>query len=147
MVGAGSLGSSAQMHPVIIDGGEMSFTPVLIAAFLVAIQGVLLQTSCTLTGQKPPPYGAALLTSLIGGILTGIGTFLFAWTFALVIGLFSSTLAWIATWSVGIAITASVYRTRLDLATPRAIAVSIAHHFLAGTIATVLWFVLRYWPF
>lgn len=123
------------------------FAPVLIVAFLIALQGFLLQTACAVAGERPPTYGEALLTSIIAAIVAGLASTAFGCTFGVFLGLFSRYLAWFAAVAVGTAVTASVYRSRLLVPTNQALAIAIIHHVLAWAISGLLWALIRFWPF
>jgi hypothetical protein len=119
------------------------FASILILAFLVAVQGVLLQRSCALAGERPPPYGEALATALIAGLVSGVGGAAFGCTAGLLIGLFSRWAAWLAGELFALALTASVYRGRLGLRTERALLVAVFHHVLAALVSAAVWGLLR----
>lgn len=121
------------------------FAPILSACFLLAIQGLLLQAACTVTGERPPRYGEALLTAIVAGVLAALGTALWGCTFGVVVGLLSRSLAWFLSVCVGLAITCSVYRTRLDVSVPQAAAITLAHHAMAWAVTGLVYALLTVW--
>ena len=118
--------------------------PILTTLFLVAIQGLLLQTACTVAGERKPEYGHALVTVLLASLAAGIGSFAFSWTIGLLLWLFSSWLSWLATLGVGLAITAAVYRPRLNLTAASALGVAILHGLMSSVVSAALWALIRY---
>lgn len=123
------------------------FAPILVAVFVLAIQGLLLQTACALTGEKPPSYGEAALTALVAGVVAALGTLAWGCTFGLVVALFSRTLAWALGVATGLAITASVYRVRLGVSGGQAFAIGLLHHVMAWAVSGLLYTLIRHWPF
>jgi hypothetical protein len=119
------------------------FAPLLAAAFLVAVQGLLLQAACAVAGERPPRYGEALVTALLAAVVSTLLALAWGCTFGLVVGLLSSTLAWALSVLVGVGATASVYRTRLATPGPQAFAIALAHHAMAWAVSATLWGLLR----
>lgn len=118
--------------------------PILTTLFLVFIQGLLLQTACTVAGERKPDYGHALATVLLASLAAGIGSFAFSWTIGLLLWLFSSWLSWLATLAFGLSITAAIYRPRLGLTAPSALGVAVLHALMGSVVSAALWALVRY---
>ena len=123
------------------------FAPILAAFFLLGIQGFLLQTAVALTGDPAPRYGRALSAALVAAILAFMGVAAWGCTFGIVVGLISQPVAYALSAVVGMAITASVYRSRLDLTGGHALVVAGLHHLMAWAVSGLVWALIRFWPF
>ena len=121
------------------------FALVLVVAFLIAVQGFLLQTACAIAGERPPTYGDALVNAMIAGFVAFLASSAFGCTFGIVIGLFSKYLAWFGSAAIGAAVAANVYRTRMFLPTNQALAVAVIHHLLAWAISAAVWALVSWW--
>lgn len=119
----------------------------LIVAFLITVQGFLLQTAMAVAGERPPSYGEALMTAIIAAVFAALATTAFGCTLGVFIGLFSKVLAWVASLAIGTAVTASVYRSRLFLGSGQAVAVAVIHHVLGYLLSGLVWALVTYWPF
>lgn len=122
-------------------------TPILVALMLVPIQGMLLRTACSIAGEREPSYGNAAVTAFIASIVAGVGSFVFSWTFGVLLWLFSGLLAWFATGAVWLALTAAVYRPRLSISAPSALGVALLHGIMSSVVTGIVWTALRHWPF
>lgn len=121
-------------------------TPILLTIALMFVQGMLLQTACTIAGERKPEYSNALVTALIASIVAGVGSFAFSWTIGVVLWLFSSMLSWLATAGVWLALTAAIYRPRLGISAGSALAVALVHAAMSSVITGIIWSIVRYWP-
>jgi hypothetical protein len=121
--------------------------PILVACFLLAIQGFLLQTAVALTGDPAPRHGRALLTALIAALLATMGSAAWGCTFGLLVALISKPMAYGLSLLVGLVITSVVYRSRLRLSGGHAFVVAGLHHLMAWAVSGLLWAIIRYWPF
>lgn len=119
------------------------FAPVLAAFLLLALQGLLLQTACSISGERPPPYGEALLTSIVAGICAALGSGAFSCTLGLLVGWFSGPLATLGAVGIGVAVTAAVYRSRLRTSAPQALGIALLHHLMAGLASGLVWLLVR----
>lgn len=115
--------------------------PLLLAAFLLFLQGPLLQFSCAFTGARAPGFGRALVTALLAGLLSSIVAVTWSWTFGLLISFFIS--AWLA-WGISVAlagtVAAVVYKSRLRLPFPQAVIIAAVHHLLTWAITAAAWY-------
>jgi hypothetical protein len=124
----------------------MSLVAVLVGfGVLVAIQGALLQVSCAMVGEQPPRYGDALGTALVAGLASAVLGAGFGCTAGLLIRLFlGQWAAWLGSALFGVAVSASIYRSRLLLDPGRALQIAAVHHVLAWLVAAAVWAVLRF---
>ncbi|MCB9673382.1 MAG: hypothetical protein H6734_28220 [Alphaproteobacteria bacterium] len=89
--------------------------PVVAALIAVLLQGVLLQISVALTGEQAPRFGRALVTALIGGLVSWVAGGVFSVTAGLFLGFVAPGLAWVLGASITIGAAAVVYRSRLGI--------------------------------
>ncbi|MBX2800567.1 MAG: hypothetical protein KTR31_23005 [Myxococcales bacterium] len=122
------------------------FVPVFAFLFLLAVKGFLLQTSVALTGDPAPRYGAALITAVWASFLSGFGATAWSWTFGLVLGFFSATLATALTLLVGVAIMGAVFRSRLGLSGGHAFVVALLYKAMWWGLITLIGKVLLVMP-
>ena len=119
----------------------MSFVVwIVVSVAMVLVQGMILQTATAMAGEQPPNYLRALTTALFGGAMGGLATFAFRWTIGWITWMFlGSTLTWVAGIGLGFAVTAGIYRSRLEIPTVSALKVAAIHNGLAWAIGALIW--------
>ena len=115
----------------------------VVVVLLILLQGALLQVSCAVVGERPPAYGHALSTALSAAFLSILGTAAFGCTAGVVISLFSRWLAGVCSAVLGVTLTASVYRNRLEIGQGTAFAVALVHHGLAWLLSGAVWWLVH----
>jgi hypothetical protein len=123
-----------------------TFAPLLLAAFLLAIQGVLLRISCAICAyDDPPPHASALWTAVVASTLALLASAAWSCTFGLLASLLlGSTISSLLAVLVAIAVTAEVYRRRLATTGGHALVITIVHHTTASITSAVLWGLLTW---
>jgi hypothetical protein len=122
----------------------LTLAPLLLAAFLLAFQGVLLRVSCAVCAyDDPPPYASALWTALVASTLALLAVGAWSCTFGLFVTLvLGSAVSSVLSGLVGVTVTAEVYRRRLATTAGHALVITLVHHAMAAALSAVLWGVL-----
>lgn len=114
--------------------------PLFLVALLLFLQGPLLQFSCAFTGARAPRYWRALTTAVLAAVLSTFAATAWSCTFGLVVGLFSSWLAWGLSIAVAGLVASAVYKRRLSIPFAQAVVVALVHNLLSSGLAAAAWF-------
>ena len=114
------------------------FVPFLIAALW---HGFSLQIASVLAGEEAPRFTRAMWVSWLGGLLGGVTSTLWSFTFGLLVSLFiSSWLSWAIGLAIALLVTSAVYKRGLRFTSPAAIGVAVIHMLLSFGVNALLGF-------